>query len=307
MKIHRSIATTILIVAAFERPPQTASAHPGSGIVVDQDGQVFFQDSQGGAIWKIDTHGKLTKYYDKMGGHWMALDSAGSFSRIDLKLVKRITPFASRPTLLVADGGAPLVVNPDGNLYHGHDLLEGGRVEVGITRISPDGTQTLFSPDLKKLLVKMNDGVMGLATGPDGSVYVSAWNAVLKVDREGAVTTIVHPVVVSDCDEDPADHNPADHSPHLRGLAVDAEGTIFAAATSCHRLLKITPDGKTESVLKAERPWSPTGVAEQDGDVYVLEYTHANGGRDEGWLPRVRKLGRDGKVTILAAIDRQRH
>jgi len=40
-------------------------------------------------------------------------------------------------------------------------------------------------------------------------------------------------------------------------------------------------------------------------DVYVLEYTNANSHLSEGWLPRVRKLGRDGKVTTLATISKE--
>ena len=47
----------------------SAHGHPGSGIVVDQKGQVFFQDIVGGAIWKIDERGKLSKYADVKGGH----------------------------------------------------------------------------------------------------------------------------------------------------------------------------------------------------------------------------------------------
>jgi sugar lactone lactonase YvrE len=235
----------------------------------------------------------------------MALDGEGSFSRADLKLVKRITPFGAKPTLIIADGGAPIVVSPDGNLYYGHSLLDGGRVAVGLTRISPDGKQTLFSPDLKKTLEKMDDGVFGLATGPDGSVYVSTWDSVLKVNQDGTVTMVVHPVVVKDCDDDPADHKTSNRLPYLRGLAVDAAGTVYAAATSCHRLLKIASDGKVETILKAERPWSPTGVAVYGEDVYALEYTNANGGSDEGWIPRVRRLGRGGEVTTLAVISRQ--
>jgi sugar lactone lactonase YvrE len=305
MFIDRRIPATILVIASLALLARTASAHPSSGIVVDQEGQVFFQDILGGAIWKIDAQGKVTKYYDKLGGHWMALDANGSFSRADLKLVKRITPSGAKPTLLVADGGAPIVVDPDGNLYYGHTLLDGGKVSVGLARISPDGRQTPFSPDLKKTLEKTDDGVFGLATGPNGSVYVSTWDAVLRVNHDGTVTTVVHPVVVKDCDEDRADHKATNRLPYLRGLAVDAQGTVYAAATSCHRLLKIAPDGKVESVLRAERPWSPTGVAVHGGAVYVLEYTNANGGRDEGWLPRVRRLGSDGKVTTLATISRR--
>jgi sugar lactone lactonase YvrE len=304
MLTNRPIPTTILVVASFALPARTAWAHPSSGIVVDQQGQVFFQDIRGGAIWKIDAQGKLTKFYDKLGGHWMALDGEGSFSRANLKLVKRITPPGAKPTLIVADGGAPIAVATDGNLYYGHAFPDGGKAAVGMTRISPDGRQTLFSPDLRKTLERTDDGVFGLAAGPDGSVYVSTWDAVLRVSRDGTVTTVVHPVVVKDCDEDPADHKPSNRLPCLRGLAVDERGTVYAAATSCHRLLKIAPDGKVESVLRAERPWSPTGVAVHGGDTYVLEYTNANGGPDEGWRPRVRRLGHDGKVTTLATISR---
>jgi hypothetical protein len=224
MLMHRPFLTTILVIASVAQSARTASAHPSSGNVVDQQGQVFFQDIRGGAIWKIDVEGKLTKYYDRLGGHWMALDDNGTFSRADLKLVKRITPLGAKPTLLVADGGAPIVVNPDGHLYYGHALLNGGNVAVGLTRISPDGKQTLFSPVLTKTLERMDAGVFGLAAGPNGSVSVSTWDAILKVNQDGAVTTVVHPVVVKDCDEDRADHQPSNRLPYLRGLAVDAGG-----------------------------------------------------------------------------------
>src|SRR5262249_49361544 len=87
--------------------------------------------------------------------------------------------------------------------------------------------------------------------------------------------------------------------PYLRGLALAGNGTVYAAAAGSHCVVKITPGGKVETVLKAERPWSPTGVAVHGNDVYVLEYTNAHGPPGE-WRPRVRKLGRDGTVTTLA-------
>jgi hypothetical protein len=62
--------------------------------------------------------------------------------------------------------------------------------------------------------------------------------------------------------------------------------------------VKITPDGKVETVLNSEQPWSPAGVAVRGKDVFVLEYTHTDKAKD--LAPRVRKLGADGKVTILA-------
>jgi sugar lactone lactonase YvrE len=283
-----------------------ASAHPGSGIVVDEKGQVFFQDSGGRAIWKIDARGKLTKYSERLGGHWMALDPEGRFSRGKVKYFERISPDGVRPALIVADGGAPIVVNRDGNLYYSswstpEDEMAPGALTV--TRMSPDGTRTQFAPELRKRVEKL--GITGLAAGPDGSLYVACPSAVLKVKLDGTFTTLVQPVRVQECDEELPDNNV---SPYLRGLAVDPQGSVYAAATGCHCVVKISSDGKTETVLKAERPWTPTGVALFGGDVYVLEYANHNSGNAPGqeWQPRVRKLGRDGKVTTLVVVPPQR-
>src|SRR5256885_11517465 len=56
----------------------------------------------------------------------------------------------------------------------------------------------------------------------------------------------------------------SDLSPFLRGLAVDARGTVFAAATGCRAVVKITPDGQASVVMRAETPWSPTGVRSEE-------------------------------------------
>ena len=173
-----------------------------------------------------------------------------------------------------------------------------------MTRLSPDGTQTLFAPQLKTKLAELNEGVMGLAAGPDGSLYVACPNAILKVTMEGVVTTLVHPVVVKDRDDDLAKGSQARafHSPYLRGIDVTEDGTLYAAVNGCRCVVKITTEGKVETVLKAEKPWSPTGVAVRRQDVFVLEYTNPD--KESGWVPRVRKLGSEGKVSVLVDLTR---
>src|SRR5678816_4594120 len=108
----------LLCILAIGGVAVSGSAHPGSGIVVDSRGQVFFQDSVARTIWKIDAQGKVTSYHDKMGGHWMALDGKGRFARSDLKLVEKISLSDGGAVLLVADGGAPITINADGYLYY---------------------------------------------------------------------------------------------------------------------------------------------------------------------------------------------
>jgi sugar lactone lactonase YvrE len=273
-----------------------SSAHPGSGIVVDAQGQVFFQDSVARTIWKIDAQGKVTPYYDKMGGHWMALDTKGYFASSDPKLAERITSSGVIPAIVVADGGAPIAVNIDGHFYYGLDVGSGGGVKVGMTRVSSSGKQEPFAPTLAPAIEKL--GITGLAAAPDGTLYLACLTAVIKVRTNGSFTTLVNSVEVQNCDRDAP-------TVFLRGLDVDSHGNVYAAACGCRAVVKISREGQAKTLLKAERPWSPTGVATHGDNVYVLEYTHANGGFEEGWLPRVRKVGSDGKVSTVAAISEQ--
>jgi hypothetical protein len=285
----------------------TASAHPGTGIVVDKYGNIYFIHT-GIGIVKISTDGTITYIHHATDGHWICLDEQGIFSRTQPKYFERITPDGSAPAIIYAGGGSPIAMGRDGNLYycggeHG-DMHPGAKTLV---RETPAKQQILFSPTLENILDKLNDGITGLASSPDGSLYVACWNSLLKVNMDGSVKTLVHPVLVSDCDEDPADHREANKGiPLLRGIAVDSGENVYVAATSCHCLLKITSDGKVKTILKAERPWSPTGVAVHNGDIYVLEYTNANGPATEGWIPRVRKIDRDRKVTTIANLSSEK-
>ncbi len=80
---------------------------------------------------------------------------------------------------------------------------------------------------------------------------------------------------------------------------------VNVAATSCHRLVKISPTGRVTSILSSERHWSPTGVAVKVEEIYVLESTNANGPKTEGWRPGIRKLAKDGTVSTIAEVSPQ--
>ena len=80
-------------------------------------------------------------------------------------------------------------------------------------------------------------------------------------------------------------------------------GTVFAAANACRSVVKILPKGAVESVLRSEAPWSPTAVAINGGNLYVLEWTHPNTNWKVGWRPRVRKLTEKGELTTLVTME----
>jgi sugar lactone lactonase YvrE len=283
--------------------PTLAAGHPGSGIVVDDQGQVLFVETGRidlripGFIWKIDAQGQLSSAH--LGGaHWLALDAKGRFTNADLRkwFNERTAPNFERVALenskgiLLQTDGVPFAIASDGCLYFAKEHKE-------IMRITPEGKVTSLIPDLARTAERLG-GIKGLAVGPDGSLYLSYPRAMQKVTLAGKLTLLVDSLMVSGCDQDVPQGIAA---PYLRGLAVDQKGTVFVAATGCRCVLRIAEDRKPETILKAEHPWSPTGVAVHNQDVYVLEYKSPNGQPAE-WQPRVRRLGSDGKIATLATV-----
>lgn len=54
--------------------------------------------------------------------------------------------------------------------------------------------------------------------------------------------------------------------------------------------------------MRGSDAWSPTGVAIFGGDILVLEYGYVETTRREDWLPRARKISREGTVPVLATL-----
>lgn len=297
----KTLLQILLVVSAFQGSAgYTSSAHPASGIAVNEQGEVFFIHT-GRGLGKIDQQGNLTYVHSSEGGHWLCLDTTGSFSRTQPRHFQRITAPGEKPAIIFADGGSPIAVLPNGSLYYvsNDDKLTPGGLHL--TCNSAAGELSLPSPSLNKATERM--GITGLAAGPDGHVYVACPNAVFRMNTNGTFATIAASISLPDCDVDYPDGNTNMALPALRGLAADKDGNVFATGTGCHVVLKITPNGKVRTVLTSERPWSPTGVAVREGDVYVLEYSNANKGNGRGWFPRVRKLGVDGAITTLVTLS----
>ena len=140
--------------------------------------------------------------------------------------------------------------------------------------------------------------IVGMAFGPDGSLYLTDSSSVRKVTMDGTVTTLARNVMVEN-----ASGNPAGGS-SLFGIAVDAQGNAFVADYGNRRILKIAPDGQMTTLIRAEESWFPTGVAERGGELYILEESHTPAYKPIG--TRVRKLSPDGRVTVLATVGENR-
>jgi hypothetical protein len=87
LKKHLSFLVMVLLQAVL--PHNTAFAHPGSGIVVDKYGNVYFIHT-GVGVAKISVDGKLTYIHKATDGHWMCLDELGFFSNAQPKYFESV-------------------------------------------------------------------------------------------------------------------------------------------------------------------------------------------------------------------------
>jgi hypothetical protein len=203
-------------------------AHPGSSIVVDAQGQIYFVDT-GEGVWKIDSQGKLS-LISKVDHHWLAMDSKGVFARASLGnsdggSFERITPPGSIPALIVSSD-YPIAVGAEGELFYVPFKQTGPRE---LMRRMDDGKMSVFAklPDAQS--PKPVLWVNGIATAPDGSLFVTDNNAVLRIDSKGTVSTFRSAIDAPGCSH-PLPGIP--QRPYLRGLAVAANGTCMLPRTA---------------------------------------------------------------------------
>ena len=298
-KLHSLFALRVVTtITLFVLLGTSTFAHPGSGIVVDKEGQVFFTDT-GQGVWRIDKQGKVTHLPASLF-HWMAIDEAGYFTESQKNFgewFERVTPQGSKPVLIISSD-FPVTINRDGNLYYADTRPRSPR----IVRRTPDGNESVLAAG------EAFKGIAGITAGPDGSLYITDPNAIRKITMDGKVSQFATAEIMRYGQDRAINPPPESDSNYCRGLAVDAQGVVYVAATGSRRVLKVTSRGDVTTILQATSPWAPTGVAVFGGEVYVLEWQDAPSALLEtrnAWIPRVRKVGRDGKVTTLATISRE--
>jgi len=289
----RTLGLAVAVTLAAATP---AMAHPGSAIVVDRLGQIWFLDT-GDGLWKIDTHGALIH----VGGnrfHWMTLDQDNRFS--GTALPRDVARIGTSPTLLIASD-YPIAMGQDGNLYY---PSVGPRRRVQIMRQLPSGaTSVLATLPATAADGKPLEWLNGLTSGADGALYFTENNSIRRVSMEGQITTVATNLHVAGCVSIPG--NAPSDSLFLRGLSVDAAGVMYVAASGGGSVRRISPDGRVTKLVQLEPPWSPTAVALFGTDVYVLEYLHTEVEDRRAWVPRVRKISADGNSVIIAKVERK--
>ncbi|HLM58961.1 MAG TPA: hypothetical protein VK422_22850 [Pyrinomonadaceae bacterium] len=292
----------------------SASAHPATGIVIDRGGRVYFSDLE--TVWRLDPDGRLSAFRPGKPGehiHELTIDDEGnvygaiitydSATKTWPSALWRRTPEGRETYLFGLNDDPPLALTiwrlRDGSTYF-FDQDNNLKARTVLLKRTPDGkVETIAggaygSADGRGPEARFQS-VAGMAFGDDGSLYVTDGGALRRVFPDGTVRTVVKELGAKLPGDQPVGYGGPS------GLALDARGNAYVADSGNRRVLKVTPDGRVERIMRAEPPWSPNGVAAApDGRLLVLETSFTPPNRHAG--PRVRQLSPGGKVTVVASV-----
>ena len=313
----RLLLNTVAL-ALFALMPAAAWAHPATGIVVDARGRIHFSDLE--TVWRLDASGQLTVFRAGVRGrhvHELSIDKEGNVYGGDItyepstvrwiEAVWRRTPDGREETYLLAPTSDPppgvsIWRDAEGNTYFVEQDNHLKR-ETLLLKRTPSGEVLTVAggayghADGRGTQARFRT-ISGLAFGADGSLYVTDAGDLRRVGADGEVRTLAKSLEVQLPDDTLSGYG------GLMGLAVDAGGNAYIADYGRRRVLKVAPDGKVSRVVRAEAPWSPTGVATtHDGRVFVLEVGFTPPNIYNG--PRVRELKSDGTLKVLATVGQK--
>lgn len=275
--------TAIIVLALLCTP---GFGHPGVGIVEDSRGNVFYTDLK--QVWKITPSGQKTVAVPNVHTHELFLDDQGYLY------------------------GEHLWYNGDQRNTWGHHvwrLAPSGKIEKVIPDTEGflenysfvrDHTGTMYWADRSKpcqQVVRRGadnvtrpisdscfENIRKIETLQDGSILVTDFQDLKKIDTRGKVTTVASKIANKNWTKSTVDNQNS-----VMGIWADGHGNIFAAVMSERLVKKFGADGKESVAYKTSWPWAPSGgMVDSKGNLWLLETTMTNSVRVE----RIEKNGR---------------
>lgn len=286
---------------------RASSAHPGIGIVVDSQGNVFYTDLK--QVWKIAPDGTQSIAVPRVHTHELYLDPQDNLFGEHLWYEgDRTGKWGHRVWKLSRDGELEDVIpstegfltdtsfvrDDRGNMYWAGGGEGDGSNRVYVRKRAPDGTLSILAGEKPG----RSDGVgrqarftdiRWIAASHDGTVYAIDAGALRRIEPDGTVTTMASDLVEGSW-RDVLPGNARRHA--LMGLCPDPQGAVYVANTRRDRVEKVSPNGEVSVFAECPGPYSPTGVTVTPaGDVYILEC--------RGDAARVRQIRADGSERIF--------
>ncbi|HMJ93974.1 MAG TPA: hypothetical protein VK472_07730 [Allosphingosinicella sp.] len=248
-----------------------ASAHPGTGIVEDKSGNIYYTDLE--QVWRIAPDGSRAVVVPNVHTHELYLDAAGNLygehawyegeatDRWGWRVWRRSPNGAIEDVVPATEGfrtDYSFVRDAGGNMYSADS-------EGFVVRRTPDGSVSRLSD--RKFV-----GVRSMLASADGVVHLIASGDLWRIERDGSARRLA-----SGLSEQVASQPFVNEIHRIMGLWGDRNGNVYAAIWGGQKVKRIAPDGTVTVAARSTFPWSPSGgMVARDGRLWLLEYSVTN-------------------------------
>lgn len=261
-------AAFFLLVQAW-----AAQAHPGVGIVVKGDGQVFYTDLA--HVWRTTAGGAPAIAVRDVHTHEIFLDDDGNLFGEHLWYEGEVVDkWGHRVWQLKADGSIVTVIPPTEGFLRDYSFVRDASgtmywaeraAATAIMKRKPPGKPEVHARGAFR-------DVGWMTASREGVVYFIDDADLIRVLRDGRVETVAKNLRETSFTQV---HVADRHA--LMGPWLDGQGNVYVAVWGARLVKKITPAGAVTIFARTSFPWSPTGGAfAPNGDLWLLESTMAN-------------------------------
>ncbi|HVQ00198.1 MAG TPA: RHS repeat-associated core domain-containing protein [Candidatus Thermoplasmatota archaeon] len=280
-------------------PAAQAKLSSPAGVAVGPDGSIYIADSGNNRIRRVGTDGII----NTVAGIGVDPNGHGGYSGDGGPATQAMFNFPYG----VAAG-------PDGSIYiadlYNHRIRRVGPDGI-INTVAGNGSQG-YSGDGGPATQASLHNPMGVAVGPDGSIYIadSGNNRIRRVGTDGIITTVAGVGITLNL----GDGGPATQAglSDPQGVAVGLDGSIYIADSVWHRIRRVGTDGIINTVAGTgvntfhsddygysgdggpaaqAQLHHPTGVAVgPDGSIYIADSNNN----------RIRRVSSDGIINTVA-------
>lgn len=264
-------------------------AHPGIGIVMDNEGNVYYTDLT--HVWKIPKEGKLTIAVENVHTHELYLDSNGNlYGEHEWYNGEATDTWGNYVWCLNKDGdfekvipdfegfldNTTLIRDNEGNSYWSK---KSGNGEV-LMKQSVNGDNYKFSShqfdDIRWMHFSTNDE----------NLYVVDNLKIKKITPSGNVE-----VLAENLKENGAPFMGVGDRHYIFGLWTDTHKNIYVALYGAGKVKKINHKGEITTVFVSDEGWSPSGgLIEKNGTLWIMEFSTKNKTRVRKVMPNAEDI-----------------
>ena len=242
--------------------------HPGTGIVADRHGNVYYTDLR--QVWKITKSGHRSVAVPGVHTHELYMDAQGDLYGEHMWYNgEKLNTFGSYAWCLRANGKLDTVKGPIEGFLEDYSFARDGSgnqywverfTSSRIKRKSPDGTITTIAEGNFRNVTWMH-------VTPEGIVYfVDRFNVYQVKEKKSSLLAALAP---------PPKSGDGRHS--IFGIWTDNDNNLYAAVSDERKIKKVSVDGKISVMANSGPDWAPSGgVFDREGKLWVLEFNDKN-------------------------------